>query len=101
MYACTYVHTCVYAYLCVCVRAIESTLSHNFLLFTYSCPLWSDDRRMNAESVIKVCHETLKHIKQKNPQVDINVAALLPKLPPKVKGPHEDIAFANAVPVRR
>ncbi|XP_072747175.1 uncharacterized protein [Anoplolepis gracilipes] len=62
------------------------------------CPLWSDDRRMNAESVIKVCHETLKHIKQKNPQVDINVNNLLPKLPPKRKGPHEDVAYANIMP---
>ncbi|KAL6430129.1 hypothetical protein ACFW04_007719 [Cataglyphis niger] len=62
------------------------------------CPLWSDDRRMNAESVIKVCQETLKHIKQKNPEVDINVNALLPKLPPKTRGPHEDIAFANVMP---
>ncbi|XP_070150467.1 uncharacterized protein [Polyergus mexicanus] len=62
------------------------------------CPLWSDDRRMNAESVIKVCQETLKHIKQKNPEVDINVNALLPKLPPKTRGPHEDVAFANIMP---
>lgn len=91
------------ARICICVRVCMqlNIISYNFLLFIYSCPLWSDDRRMNAESVIKVCHETLKHIKQKNPQVDINVAALLPKLPPKVKGPHEDIAFANAMPVRR
>ncbi|XP_050458717.1 uncharacterized protein LOC126855281 isoform X2 [Cataglyphis hispanica] len=62
------------------------------------CPLWSDDRRMNAESVIKVCQETLKHIKQKNPEVDINVNALLPKLPPKTRGPHEDVVFANTIP---
>ncbi|XP_012523020.1 uncharacterized protein LOC105828962 [Monomorium pharaonis] len=55
------------------------------------CPLWSDNRRLNAESVIKVCHETVKQMKEKDPQVDINVDALLPKLPPKSKGPHEDI----------
>lgn len=72
-----------------------------FLLHIHSCPLWSDDRRMNAESVIKVCQETLKHIKQKNPEIDINVNALLPKLPPKTRGPHEDVAFANIMPVCR
>jgi len=37
---------------------------------------------MNAESVIRVCNETMKQI------------ALLPKLPPKSKGPHEDIQNA-------
>ncbi|KAL0103681.1 hypothetical protein PUN28_017738 [Cardiocondyla obscurior] len=47
------------------------------------CPLWSDDRRLNAEGVIKVCEETIKHIKEKDPNIDINVKALLPKLPPK------------------
>ncbi|XP_011872189.1 PREDICTED: uncharacterized protein LOC105564441 [Vollenhovia emeryi] len=55
------------------------------------CPLWSDDRRLNAESVIKVCQQTVKQIKEKDPKIDINVNALLPKLPPKSKGPHEDI----------
>ncbi|XP_018392487.1 PREDICTED: uncharacterized protein LOC108771644 [Cyphomyrmex costatus] len=58
------------------------------------CPLWSDDRRLNAEGVIKVCKETMKQIKEKDPHVDINVDALLPKLPPKSKGPHEDIQNA-------
>lgn len=83
--------------------AIESTLSHilRFLLCLHSCPLWSDDRRLNAESVIKVCRETIKQIKQKDPQVDINVNALLPKLPPKRKGPHEDVAQAHEMPVYR
>ncbi|KYN41887.1 hypothetical protein ALC56_03708 [Trachymyrmex septentrionalis] len=55
------------------------------------CPLWSDNRRLNAERVIKVCQETMKQIKEKDPRVEINVDALLPKLPPKSKGPHEDI----------
>jgi len=54
---------------------------------------------MNAESVIKVCQETMKHIKEKNPNIKINVESLLPKLPPKTRGPHEDIVNANAVPV--
>ncbi|KYN05268.1 hypothetical protein ALC62_03791 [Cyphomyrmex costatus] len=55
------------------------------------CPLWSDDRRMNAEKVIKVCEETMKQINENDPDIDINVDALLPELPPKSKGPHEDI----------
>lgn len=63
--------------------------------------MWSDDRRLNAESVIKVCRETMKQIKQTNPEVDINVNALLPKLPAKMRGPHEDIAHANEMPVYR
>lgn len=61
--------------------------------FFNSCPLWSDDRRLNAESVIKVCQETVKQMKEKDPQIDINVDALLPKLPPKSKGPHDDIVY--------
>jgi len=36
----------------------------------------------------------MKQIKEKDPHVDINVDALLPKLPPKSKGPHEDIQNA-------
>ncbi|XP_014486836.1 PREDICTED: uncharacterized protein LOC106750780 isoform X3 [Dinoponera quadriceps] len=62
------------------------------------CPLWSDDRRMNAEAVIHVCKETMKQIKEKNPEVEINADALLPKLPPKIRGPHDDIAHANVLP---
>jgi len=49
---------------------------------------------MNAESVIRVCKETMKQIKEKDPKIDINVDALLPKLPPKSKGPHEDVQNA-------
>lgn len=48
---------------------------------------------MNAESVIKVCQETVKQMREKDPQIDINVDALLPKLPPKSKGPHDDIVY--------
>ncbi|XP_011700525.1 PREDICTED: uncharacterized protein LOC105457516 isoform X2 [Wasmannia auropunctata] len=55
------------------------------------CPLWSDDRRMNAENVIKVCQATMKQIKEKDPQININVDKLLPVLPPKSRGPHENI----------
>ncbi|XP_032665567.1 uncharacterized protein LOC116841583 isoform X2 [Odontomachus brunneus] len=62
------------------------------------CPLWSDDRRMNAEAVIHVCNETMKQIKEKNPEIEINANALLPKLPPKTKGPHDDVAHANILP---
>ncbi|EFN86040.1 uncharacterized protein LOC105181804 [Harpegnathos saltator] len=62
------------------------------------CPLWSDDRRMNAEAVIHVCKETMKQIKEKNPEIKINTDVLLPKLPPKTRGPHDDIAHANILP---
>jgi len=33
----------------------------------------------------------VKQIKEKDPKIDINVDALLPKLPPKSKGPHDNI----------
>ncbi|XP_011169726.1 E3 ubiquitin-protein ligase RNF216 [Solenopsis invicta] len=56
------------------------------------CPLWSDNKRMNAKSVIKVCRETVNQMKEKDPDIDINIDAFLPKLPPKSKGPHENIA---------
>jgi hypothetical protein len=55
---------------------------------------------MNAESVIKVCHETMKHIKEKNPKVDININALLPELPFKNASSSEDIAHADTLLVR-
>lgn len=55
---------------------------------------------MNAEAVIKVCQETMKHIKEKNPNINLNVESLLPALPSKRKGPHEDIVNANAIPVQ-
>lgn len=67
--------------------------------FGYRCPLWSDDRRMNAEAVIHVCKETVKQIKEKNPEIEINADALLPKLPPKTRGPHDDVDQANVLPV--
>lgn len=54
---------------------------------------------MNAEAVIHVCKETMKQIKEKNPEVEINTDVLLPKLPPKTKGPHDDVVHANILPV--
>lgn len=54
---------------------------------------------MNAEGVIKVYEETMKHIKEKNPNIDLNTKALLPKLPARSTGPHQDIAHANTLPV--
>lgn len=76
-----------------CNRINIFLLYEFFFLYIYSCPLWSDDRRMNAESVIKVCQETVKQIKEKDPEIEINVDALLPKLPPKSNGPHDDIVY--------
>lgn len=54
---------------------------------------------MNAEAVIHVCKETMKQIKEKNPEIEINADALLPRLPPETRGPHNNVVYANMLPV--
>ena len=54
---------------------------------------------MNAEAVIHVYKETMKQMKEKNPELEMNTNALLPNLPPKTSGPHDDVAHANVLPV--
>ncbi|XP_001603062.1 uncharacterized protein LOC100119259 [Nasonia vitripennis] len=70
---------------------------------THLCPLWSDDRRLNAESVRKVAEEMKKAMQKANPNLEIDMDSLLPKLPPRSKGAHDDIPNANQLPdhVRR
>ncbi|XP_033217957.1 uncharacterized protein LOC117173471 isoform X2 [Belonocnema kinseyi] len=59
--------------------------------YTNLCPLWSDNRRFNAEAVRKVAEITEKEIKMRNPNLQLNANTLLPALPPKTRGPHNDI----------
>ncbi|XP_014204374.1 uncharacterized protein LOC106636490 [Copidosoma floridanum] len=59
------------------------------------CPLWSDDRRLNAEAVRKVAEEVKNSILKQNPNLKIDTEKLLPKVPPKSRGPHDDIPNAN------
>lgn len=69
------------------------------MLIIVSCPLWSDDRRMNAEAVIRVAEAATKEALKMNPNLKIDTQSLLPKLPPKTRGPHDDIPNANRLPV--
>ncbi|KAG7189831.1 hypothetical protein KM043_017490 [Ampulex compressa] len=64
------------------------------------CPLWSDNHRMNAETVLKVAKTTMEQIKEQNPNIELHIDNLLPTLPQKTKGPHQDIANADVVPER-
>ncbi|KAL7303319.1 hypothetical protein TKK_0004509 [Trichogramma kaykai] len=70
---------------------------------TDKCPLWTDDRRMHAEGVRKVAEDLKKNLQKMNPNLQIDTEKLLPKLPPKVRGPHDDIPNSNVLPehVRR
>lgn len=62
------------------------------------CPLWSDDKRMNAEAVRKIAEVTENELKKENPNLQLKVNSILPALPAKVKGPHENIPNADALP---
>ncbi|XP_043481936.1 E3 ubiquitin-protein ligase RNF216-like [Leptopilina heterotoma] len=62
------------------------------------CPLWSDDKRMNAEAVRRIAEVTESELKKKNPNLQLTAKSILPALPQKVKGPHENIPNADALP---
>lgn len=64
-----------------------------------SCPLYCDDRLVNAQAVIKVAEECKKALLKNNPNLKIDTEGLLPKLPTKTRGPHDDIPNANEMPV--
>ncbi|XP_043501801.1 uncharacterized protein LOC122523901 [Polistes fuscatus] len=64
------------------------------------CPLWSDNHVINAKAVLQIAKETEKEIKQRNPNIQLATNALLPKLPSRSKGPHDDIPNADVVPER-
>ncbi|XP_015178852.1 PREDICTED: uncharacterized protein LOC107067667 [Polistes dominula] len=64
------------------------------------CPLWSDNHVINAKAVLQIAEETEKEIKQRNPNIQLATNALLPKLPRKTKGPHDDIPNSDVVPER-
>lgn len=55
---------------------------------------------MNAETVLKVAKTTMEQIKEQNPNIELHIDNLLPTLPQKTKGPHQDIANADVVPER-
>lgn len=67
----------------------------------FSCPLYCDDRLVNAQAVIKVAEECKKALLKNNPNLKLDTDALLPKLPTKTKGPHDDIPNANQLPVSK
>ena len=62
--------------------------------------MYSDDHRQEAESVIKVALDTQREIQKRNPEINLDIVdALLPVLPPKTSGPHDQIPNANQIPV--
>ncbi|XP_046744339.1 uncharacterized protein LOC124410199 [Diprion similis] len=63
------------------------------------CPLWSDNKVLNAETVIVVAKAAEKEILKKNPLLKIDAKALMPNLPQASKGPHQDIANGHILPV--
>lgn len=65
----------------------------------FRCPLWSDDRVLNAKAVIQVAEDVKKQLLKNNPNLKIDTDSLLPKVPAKTKGPHDDIPNANQLPV--
>ncbi|XP_043481909.1 uncharacterized protein LOC122510997 [Leptopilina heterotoma] len=62
------------------------------------CPLWSDNRRMNAEAVRKIAEVTENELRKKNPNLKLTAESILPALPPKTRGPHNDIPNADVIP---
>lgn len=51
--------------------------------------------------MIEVAKTVEKVLLKKNPNLKINTDLLLPKLPKETKGPHNDVANANQLPVSR
>ncbi|XP_043481922.1 uncharacterized protein LOC122511005 [Leptopilina heterotoma] len=62
------------------------------------CPLFSDDKRMNAEAVRKIAEITESELRKKNPNLKFSAASILPALPARISGPHNDIPNADALP---
>ncbi|XP_012288793.1 hyphally regulated cell wall protein 3 [Orussus abietinus] len=62
------------------------------------CPLWSDNKRLNAETVLKAAEVTQKKLQTKDSNLKLNAEELLPTLPPASAGPHEQIANAHVLP---
>ncbi|KAL2728343.1 E3 ubiquitin-protein ligase RNF216-like isoform X2 [Vespula maculifrons] len=64
------------------------------------CPLWSDNHVINAKAVLQIAQETEREIRQKNPNIKLVTNGLLPKIPHRRKGPHDDIPNSDVVPKR-
>ncbi|XP_046817142.1 uncharacterized protein LOC124423464 isoform X1 [Vespa crabro] len=62
------------------------------------CPLWSDNHVINAKAVLQIAQETEREIRQKNPNIKLVTNGLLPKIPHRRKGPHDDIPNSDVVP---
>ncbi|XP_057330525.1 uncharacterized protein LOC130670913 isoform X2 [Microplitis mediator] len=55
------------------------------------CPLWTDNQRLNAETVRKVEEDARREVLRQDPTLDIGTTGLAPALPPPAAGPHRDI----------
>ncbi|XP_033211261.1 E3 ubiquitin-protein ligase RNF216-like [Belonocnema kinseyi] len=62
------------------------------------CPLYVDDARQEAEAVIEVAKITKRELEKKIPDLNLDLNQLLPILPPKTSGPHEQVPNSNQIP---
>lgn len=62
--------------------------------------MYSDDKYQEAQVVLEVAKITKEEILKKNPDFDEDVVTkLLPILPERAEGPHEQIPNSNQLPV--
>lgn len=63
------------------------------------CPLYTDDKYQEVQSVLEVAEKTKEAILKQNPDFDTAmIDVLLPVLPEKTKGPHDQIPNSNELP---
>ncbi|XP_073953522.1 E3 ubiquitin-protein ligase RNF216-like, partial [Choristoneura fumiferana] len=61
------------------------------------CPLWTDNGRLNAETVRKVEEAARREILRQDPTLDINTTGLAAALPPPTSGPHDNAPDTNNI----
>lgn len=54
---------------------------------------------MNAEAVRKIAEVTENELRKQNPNLKLSAESILPALPARTTGPHNDIPNADALPV--
>ncbi|KAK0097887.1 hypothetical protein PV326_012973 [Microctonus aethiopoides] len=64
------------------------------------CPLWTDNQRVNAETVRKVAEVARSELLREDPTLIINTDKLAPDLPPPTSGPHNQIHGADNIAVQ-
>ncbi|XP_043466119.1 E3 ubiquitin-protein ligase RNF216-like [Leptopilina heterotoma] len=63
------------------------------------CPLYTDDKYQEVQSVLEVAKKTKEAILKQNPDFETEmIDVLLPVLPEKTEGPHDQIPNSNELP---